>query len=432
MELLCLSKFMFIKALKNIGAYVVLSMLLIIVPGEARTQDIFGTSSSTLTNALEFENITFTQPPRFPNQVRSMNSIALRPKLVLNWQNTESNKSVSATLTPLLRFDPNDTARTHADFREAKFDFNLGKTEFTLGYDYVFWGKAESAQIVDIVNQVDMLEAVGGKNKLGQPMLALRKILDIGGEHSVSASVYYLPYFRERTYLGRKSRLRFGSLVDNGIATYANGASQSTPSFAGRLASTVGNLDLALSAFRGISREPIFQQILQAEKLIPVYGKISQVGFEGQITGDATLWKLEAIDRNGQFNARGEKQNYFATVVGIEHTLYGFGGRNADLGIIMEYAWDSRQQYALTPLQNDIILGGRIAMNDIQDSSILFTASVDVKTRETLLRSEYKSRLTDRLFFTVETSAFLNTTPNSIMYNFRNDHYIRSSLTHRW
>lgn len=416
-------------------SYVVINILVSLASGKALSQDIFGTSSYSLINSAGFENISFAQRPSFVGQAMIMNSIALSSKLELNWKNTNvlnwKNTDISAVFSPFIRIDPNDTARTHVDLREAKFNFRFGKTELILGNDYVFWGKTESAQIVDIINQVDMLELLGGKKKLGQPMLALHHVFDIGG-NSVSASAYYMPYFRERTFLLLQSRLRFETLIDNEATTFKNGASRFTPSFAGRLASTVNNVDLALSAFHGVSRDPAFYQIQESGKAATEYGIISQIGLEGQITGDATLWKLEAIYRDGQLNLIGEKKNYFSTIVGTEHTIYGLGGTNVDIGIILEYAWDSRQKYVFTALQNDIVLGGRITFNDTQDSSILVTTSVDVKTRETLFRSEYKSRLTDNLFLTVEAGGFFNTNSSSIIYNFRNDSYIGTTLTLRW
>lgn len=423
---------MFNPPFRRLDVRVLLSAILLFISREAPSQDKLGGAAVTLTNAIEFENLSFTQSPLFADQAKTMNSVALRPRLVFNWPAAASGASVTATLAPLLRYDPNDTQRTHADVREAKIDVNVGKTGLTVGYDYVFWGKTESAQIVDIVNQVDMLETLVGTHKLGQPMVALRQIFDVAGKYPVSASAYYLPYFRERAYLGQRSRLRLNAEIDKEEAVFADGASRSTPGFAARLASTAGNVDIALSLFRGLSREPSFRPGAQAGKIVPVYGEVSQFGFEGQITGDATLWKLEAIRRHQQLNALGDRQDYSAAVAGIEHTIYGFGGGNADLGLIMEYAWDARQLTALTPLQNDVVVGARVAMNNANDSAFLVTASVDVKTKETLYRLEYRSRLTDQLFLTVEAGAFSQSPPNSIIYDLRNDSYIRSALTFRW
>lgn len=423
---------MFDLPFSRLDVRVVLSAIFLFISREAPSQDKLGSAAVTLTNAIEFENLSFTQSPLFADQARTMNSVALRPRLVANWPAVAPGASVTATLAPLFRYDPNDTQRTHTDVREAKIDVNVGKTGLTVGYDYVYWGKTESAQIVDIVNQVDMLETMVGRHKLGQPMVALRQIFDVAGKYPVSASAYYLPYFRERTYLGQRSRLRLNVEIDKEEAVFADGASRSTPSYAARLASTAGNVDIALSMFQGLSREPSFRPSAQAGKILPVYGEISQLGFEGQITGDATLWKLEAIRRHHQLNARGDRQDYSAAVAGVEHTIYGFGGRNADLGLIMEYAWDARQATALTPLQNDFVVGARVAMNDANDSAFLVTASVDVKTKETLYRLEYKSRLMDQLFLTVEAGAFSHSPRDSIMYDLRNDNYIRSALTLRW
>lgn len=409
----------------------VFSLLLVAVfHGEAKAEGLLGSSASSLTSAFEVEKTVFSQSPRFSGQNNSMNTKAIYSRAVLDWQNTGLGGNITATVAPFLRHDPNDSSRTHFDLREAKLDFRFGKTEATLGYDYVFWGKTEVDQIVDVINQKDFVEGVGGNNKLGQPMVSVRHIFNFG-ELPISASAYYMPYFRERTYLGRESRLRIEPLVNTNNSSYVDGANQWTPSFAGRLASTIGNLDLALSGFYGVSRDPALKPSLNAQELIPVYGIISQSGFEGQVTTDETLWKIEAIHRRKQLNRKFEKDNYFATIVGMERTLYGITGSNSDLGIILEYAWDSRGESSISPFQNDLVFGSRIAMNNNHDSSILLTSSVDVKTKETLMRAKLNSRLNHFLTFSLEGGAYLSVAPGSLVNDFRGDNYLRSTLTFR-
>jgi hypothetical protein len=69
-----------------------------------------------------------------------------------------------------------------------------------------------------------------------------------------------------------------------------------------------------------------------------------QASFDGQYTSGATLWKLEAIARGGHADRTGRQQNYGAVTGGVEYTLFGIAGSNADLVLILQGAWDSRGQ----------------------------------------------------------------------------------------
>ena len=413
------------------------AILLLATPAAA--QDAFlGADNAEFTGSVEFEATLFPKEPRFAGQGDNSIAVALRPKLELEWQNAIAGGDAALTITPFLRYDPQDSRRTHADLREAKLDLRFGKTDVTLGADYVFWGKTEVDQIVDIVNQTDGVEGTDGEDKLGQPMIAVRRLVDVG-DVSGQVSLFYLPYFRERTFLGEESRLRGRVLIDGFDARYETSAEEWTPSFAARIAGFYGDFDVGVSAFHGLSRDPAFEPNPSAFDpatgrfvLRPVYGRITQIGLDGQYTFGATLWKLENIARFNQRNLAFEKEDYVAAIGGFEHTLYGIGGSNIDLGLIGEYAYDSRGDEALTPFQNDAVIGARLGFNDTQDTSALVTAAVDTETAETLLRLEAERRIGDRVKLELEAGAFLNTDERSVIHDIRDDHYVRATLAVFW
>ncbi len=72
-----------------------------------------------------------------------------------------------------------------------------------VGLSKVFWGAAEFVHLADIINQTDGVEGFDGEEKLGQPMLRLSLFLDRG-----TVNAFILPWFRERTFPGKKDRLR--------------------------------------------------------------------------------------------------------------------------------------------------------------------------------------------------------------------------------
>ena len=406
----------------------------------ALAEDTFlGTDFASLEGSVEIEGTVFAEEPRFAGQEDNTVSVAVRAKTVLEWNDTAlGGADATVTVTPFIRIDPDDDERTHADLREAKLDLRFGETDVTLGNDFVFWGKTEVDQIVDIINQTDGVEGTDGEDKLGQPMIRVSRLVDIGAV-SGAASFFYLPYFRERTFLGTPSRLRGAVIVDGGDARYETSAEEWTPSFAARLAGFYGDFDVGLSAFHGLSRDPAFEVkpgsvnlATGAFELRPVYGRITQVGLDGQYTAGSTLWKTELVGRFDQRNRSFEKEDYIAVIAGLEHTLYGMGESNADLGLIAEYAYDSRGDDALTVFENDVVLGARLALNDTQDSAALLTATVDTETAETLLRLEAERRIGEIAKLSLEAGAFLNTDEISPVEQLQDDHFLRATLAVFW
>ena len=405
----------------------------------AAEDSFLGTDAVSFSGSVEIEGTFFSENPRFAGQDRNAVSTAVRSRLILDWDSTSFGAdSASVTIAPFLRFDPQDNERTRGDFREAKIDLRFGETDVTIGNDFIFWGKTEVDQIVDIINQTDGVEGTDGEDKLGQPMVRISRLLDIG-EFSGDVSVFYLPYFRERTFLGEESRLRGAAVVNEDAVRYETSQEEWTPSFAARLAGFYGDFDIGVSAFHGLSRDPAFEvdpgsvNLLTGEfELRPVYGQITQLGFDGQYTSDATLWKAEVIGRLDQRNLSFEEEDYVAAIVGLEHTLFGVADSNADLGLIAEYAYDSRGDDALTVFENDVVVGARLALNDTQDTSALFTATVDSGTAETLLRVEGERRIGEIAKLSIEAGAFLNTDEDSLADDLQDDHFLRATLAVFW
>ncbi len=402
-------------------------------------ESFLGNDAVSFSGSVEVEGTFFAEDPRFAGQDDNFVSTAVRSRLILDWDDTSFGAdSASVTIAPFLRFDPQDNERTRGDFREAKVDLRFGDTDVTIGNDFIFWGKTEVDQIVDIINQTDGVEGTDGEDKLGQPMIRVSRLVDIG-EFSGDVSVFYLPYFRERTFLGEESRLRGGAIVDSDAVRYETSQEEWTPGFAARLAGFYGDFDIGVSAFHGLSRDPAFEAnpasfdpATGEFDLRPVYGRITQLGFDGQLTSDATLWKAEVIGRLDQRNLSFERENYVAAIAGLEHTLFGIADSNADLGLIAEYAYDSRGDDALTVFENDVVFGARLALNDTQDTSALFTAAVDTSTAETLLRIEGERRIGEIAKLSVEAGAFLNTDEDSLADDLQDDHFLRATLAVFW
>ena len=142
----------------------------------------------------------FTQTPAFEGQVSDPQiSYVLEPEL----RYRSEDRADQFSLVPFLRIDSVDDERTHFDLREAYWRHTWDAWELLVGADIVFWGVTESRHLVNIINQTDGVEDIDEEDKLGQPMIMLSSQRDWG-----QWDFFLMPYFRERTFPGRKGRLR--------------------------------------------------------------------------------------------------------------------------------------------------------------------------------------------------------------------------------
>jgi hypothetical protein len=399
------------------GGLAVLSLFTL--PCEAEAAE--WTPETEFFGELEFESTLFFQDPQFLGQDRDGFSVAGKATFLAEW----ADGDVTFKFTPFARYDIQDDRRTHADIRELKFDIVEDNWSFTIGADTVFWGKTEVQHLVDIINQTDQVEDLDDEDRLGQPLIRVGYLSDVG-----EFSAFFLPYFRERTFPGVSGRLRTNPPVNTALPLYDTDAEEWTPSFALRYDGVFGDVDLGLSAFHGLGRDPAFFFDQRTGALRPFYERITQVGIDAQYTSDATLWKGEGIGRFGQKNARFIEEDFVALTGGLEHTLFGVAESNADLGLIAEYAWDSRGDDALTAFQNDLILGTRLAFNDEADTSLLLTGNVDVTDGSVGLRLEAERRVFDDWKIALESQGFVNNDRGSTTGAFADDSFFRLKLTY--
>ena len=225
--------------------------------------------------------------------------------------------------------------------------------------------------------------------------------------------------------------MRSALAVDEKQTTYTSGAGRWHPDFALRYSNSFGDWDVGLYHFYGTSREATLSLGFDPELqpvLVPEYELINQTGTDVQYTTGAWLWKLEALFRQGQRNRVGEEDNYYAFAGGFEYTLYGLFDSNADLGLLAEYLRDGRQDNATGAFQDDVFLGGRLALNDPQDTSLLFGVIEDLTYRARLLSLEASRRLGDSFTIGVEARFFTNVDRRDTLDGVRDDDLIQIEL----
>ena len=342
----------------------------------------------------------------------------------------------SLTVAPYFRYDSADPRRTHADLREAALllfgEVGDGEWELRAGLDQVFWGVAESQHLVDIVNQVDFVEHPDGESKLGQPMAHLTWSGDWG-----AVEFFGLPFHRARTFPGPSGRLRLPLVVDESQVEYESEAGARHLDLAARYSHGFGPADVGLSLFRGTSREPFF--LLGAEPgggpiLIQHYERIRQAGLDVQLTTGSWLIKLEAIHRAGARNRLGRDEDYAASVLGAEYTLYSLLGSTADLGLLGEWSYDGRGSNA-TPgrspntLENDLFVGGRLALNDVQSTEVLGGLLTDMRRSTRTFAIELKRRISGRWSLRLEAIELLAIDAADLHYPTRRDSFVDLALS---
>ena len=336
----------------------------------------------------------------------------------------------SFTFAPFLRFDAGDEQRTHVDLREAYLLF-FGEVrnqewEVRLGVDRVFWGVTESRHLVNIVNQIDLVEHPYKEPTLGQPMAHFTLSGDWG-----AVEVFGMTCHRARTFPGRSGRLRFPLIVENERVAYETDAGRWHPELAARFSRSAGDMDVGVSVFDGVSRDPLLLPGIDpggGPVLIPHYERIRQFGLDAQLTAGPWLFKLEALGRAGARDRRGVEEDYVATTLGGEYMIYSVIGSAADLSVIGEWNYDGRGRNATNIFQNDLFLAARLAFNDVQSTEVLGSMMNDFDTTTRVLTFELNRRISGRFSLHLEAIALLDVDAGDLSYASRRDSFLELHL----
>ena len=392
--------------MKSSGLYL-LALLLAMVSTSAAAVSWRG--NVTLQERLFFED------PADPRQHGNNFSFAATPEMYHQWDDGKQ----SLNFVPFVRLDQGDDERTHADIRELSWSYIARDYEWTVGISKVYWGVTEAAHLVDIINQTDLVEDFDGEEKLGQPMVNLALIRDWG-----TVNLFVLPGFRERTFAGVNGRPRVIPRVEKDLTSYESSQEEKHVDLAARWSHYIGDMDIGLSWFHGTSREPILSPAKYGDEVVlaPFYQIIDQLGLDVQLTRGSWLWKLEAINLDGNY------LKYHQATGGFEYTFYGIAGSAADIGLVVEYIYDSRGELATTPFEDDFLTGLRLTLNDEQSTDALLGVIKDKDDDSYLVSLEANRRIGDSWKLSVQASKFLVDGLDQSLKSFAEDDFLQLEL----
>jgi len=374
-------------------------------------------ASTSWDGSIELEHRYFWQNETTTDLGRGQSSARLQMEFFADWNDGDDQ----LIFEPFIRFDEQDDERTHGDVRQLIWSHLGDNWEFSAGVGKVFWGVTETQHLVDIINQTDGVENIDGEDKLGQPMIRFQYFNDYG-------AFDLLPYFRTRTFAGQDSRLSGGIVVDNDNEVFESSNEENNLDFALRYNNTVGDWSIGLSWFSGTSREPDLLRLFDLETLstTPYYPQIDQLGADIQLTTTSWLVKLEAIRRS---HSDPFIEDFAAATLGVEYTFVGVFNTVYDIGALAEYSWDERDENATGPFQNDLFIGARLALNDVNDSQVLFgvTGDLDDSSSQAVF-VEAATRIAPALTANVELRYFDSDNPRDLLFGLRDHSFIQIGL----
>ena len=318
------------------------------------------------------------------------------------------------------RVDQHDRNRTHGDIREGFFELFFNEWTLGFGIHKVFWGVTESRHLVDIINQNDLVEDFDNDIKLGQAMITTSYTNDKAG----TFSLYVMSWARPLVFPGPLGRPTLPIPVDNDLRVYESRLKQGQIDAALRWSHSMAGFDWGLSYFYGTAREPQLFPTTNAAGLPvlqPVYDLIHQGGLDVQYTVEGWLLKAESIVRGGQGPTFG------AVTGGFEYTFYQASGSILDIGIILEYSDDSRNNNTFIIFDNDFFTGVRLSLSDVGSTEFLVGSFIDAKDGSVFIAAEASRRFGDSWKILLEGRGYIPQKDNVLQF-FRNDAQIQVDI----
>ncbi|MBF97010.1 MAG: hypothetical protein CMJ13_07300 [Pelagibacterales bacterium] len=373
-----------------------------------------------LNSEKTIESRIFHKDNAYPKQ-RNTYSVELKSELFV-----EPRENINLLLEPFYRYDHHDKERSLLDVSQGYFLYFNDYSELKIGKDKVFWGVAELKNLVDIINTFDSASGEE-KSKLGQSLISYSYINDKFGY----IDLIYMPEFHKPTQVGESGRLRLNLPTQNYNAIYEGGAGDKVPSWAIKWQNSINETDISFQFFRGTSRDGSTLPVIEDGKLKYFSGfeRISQFGTFFQKIYGPLMFKFEGIKRNGQKNSEYLRENYYSYITGVEYVNTRIFNKIWDLNLFAEYINDDRGSSSTDIFQNDIFIGSRISLNNIDGTEINQAFTLDLDGNGNTGNFEVSSRFNESIRVIVEYNYYWSLKSADTLYSFRRDNYLGIKVT---
>ena len=303
----------------------------------------------------------------------------------------------------------------NGDIKELSYTTFDKDFEVKFGISEVFWGKTESFNPIDVINQRDISEDVTFKKKLGQPLVRFGLNQDFG-----LFEIYWLPYFRSRRFPEIINRLHTPYWVDWDNPIYES-KNKDWHNFALRGLHYFSNGEVAFHVFSGTSREPDFKFSDKTNsKFIPIYNDMQQFGVEGEYIINGLRLKTEFAYRHFS------QEEYLTSVSGLEYSIYNLNSTKSSITFLLEYLNDGRQAPPL--FQNDIFFGMRFLVNDVSDTQISLGTFYDLEEPEYIISIIGSRKLYSDIILSVNANLYQSIQGSTPLSNLDSEDYIKVGL----
>ena len=316
-------------------------------------------------------------------------------------------RDAKITISAIARYDEKDSERRYIDFQKLKYEQYFENYTFKIGNEIIFWGVNESFNIIDIINQSNLAEDISGTKKFGQPMISLNYNHSYG-----NFDLFIMPFFKERIFPGRNGRPRLALEVDKSTVAYESSSKKNKIDAAVRYSTVYDDYDIGIAHFYGNNRSPELNVNPLSQKLDAYYPILSQTSLDIQSTKGAWLYKLETL------TAKNGEERHFGIAGGTEYTIYGLRETTSDLGIIVEYTFDDRNDFAFN---NEGVLALRWTKNDIKSTSLLAGLVADMSGSSNRFFAEFEQRIRDDLKVFIDMSINGEIDADDFTYAFEED-----------
>ena len=353
----------------------------------------------------------YAKAPLFSEQSDRLRQYSLATTLDYNSQ-ISRNADINASLFG--RYHPEADKSWRGDVRELKLSYYASSLEVSGGMLMERWGVLEAFSPVDILNPRDRIEDFQGDIKQGIPGGKLSWLLDSG-----RVDAWLLPYSREERLAEGKDRFRTSTFAFSD-AEFEEG--QHALSSAVRISQMSESVEFAVSYYNGHARSPYFTPNLDGVGTVitlqPNYAQIEQTGFELLWVKGQILMKLESI-----YRSIGD-DDFMGLGIGLEREFPRIGsGKNA-LTLYGEYYYDGRKSASstsLTPFQNDMFLGLRLARNNLNSTEYELRFTHDLDYESTFWDLRAKTRIKQQWYIEASLYKFVHVDNDPALTSFASD-----------